>query len=184
MKKIEIGNTGVIVTEVCHGTLIMGKLQADMTPEQAAPALRRSFELGVNFYDTAEGYGSYPHLALAFEGVPRNRFVIASKSHAASYGDMKKAVDDCLRALSLDRVGLFHLHLVPSAEDLEARSGALECLIEYKRKGLSAPSAPPPIPLPGEGHQCGTRLRLRLPPPEQGRAGDYRRHARRHARRA
>ena len=33
----KIGDTGITVTELCHGTLIMGKLQANQTPEEAQP---------------------------------------------------------------------------------------------------------------------------------------------------
>ncbi|MFC1901064.1 aldo/keto reductase [Chloroflexota bacterium] len=136
MKKVDIGKTGVSVTELCHGTLIMGRLQRDMTHEDGAKAIKKSFELGVNFYDTAQGYGTYPHLALGFKDIPRDKLVVASKSHAASYEDMKTAVDDCLKELSLKQVGIFHLHLVSSTENLESRRGALECLIDYKKKGL------------------------------------------------
>ncbi len=136
MKKVDIGNTGISVTELCHGTLIMGRLQANMSPEDGARAIRKSYELGVNFYDTAQGYGTYPHLAEGFKGIPRDRLVVASKSHAASYDDMKSAVDDCLKELSLEQVGIFHLHQVYSTENLNSRRGALDCLIEYKEKGL------------------------------------------------
>jgi len=90
----------------------------------------------VNFYDTAKSYGTYPHLALGLQGIARDRVVIASKSQARTYAEMKGDVEECLRALSLDRVGIFHLHLVPSAEDLEARRGALDCLLEFRDRGL------------------------------------------------
>jgi len=136
LRKIEIGNTGISVTELCHGTLIMGRLQANMAPEKAAKAVRKSFELGVNFYDTAQSYGNYPHLALGFRDIPRDKIVIASKSHAVSYQAMKDAVEECMRELSLERIGIFHLHLVSSTENLNARRGALECLLDLKSKGI------------------------------------------------
>ncbi len=101
MQKLKIGTTGISVTELCHGTLIIGKLQANLTPEEGAAAIRKSFEMGVNFYDTAKAYQTYPHMALGFQGLPRDEIVIASKSHARSYAEMKNDIDDCLKELSL-----------------------------------------------------------------------------------
>ena len=135
MKKVEIGDTGISVTELCHGTLIMGKLQANQTPETAAKAIRASYEAGVNFYDTAQGYGTYPHMELGLKGIPRDKVVIASKSHARSYEEMQKAIDECLEALELEAVDIFHLHLVPTVHELRIREGALKCLVDNKEKG-------------------------------------------------
>ncbi|MFC2014896.1 aldo/keto reductase [Chloroflexota bacterium] len=136
MKSVNIGNTGLTVTELCHGTLILGHLQANLTPEEGAVAIRKSLQLGVNFYDTAQGYQTYPHLALGLQGVDRSQVVIASKSQSRSYDGMKDAIEECLRELSLEQVGIFHLHQVSSLDDLNNRRGALDCLIEYKNKGL------------------------------------------------
>jgi predicted aldo/keto reductase-like oxidoreductase len=126
------------VTKLCHGTLIMGGMQANLSPEEGAAAIRKSFELGVNFYDTANDYGTYPHLALGLKGVSGDKFVIASKSQARSYDQMKPDIERCLKELSLERVGIFQLHQVPSLNELNNRRGALECLMEYKRRGLVA----------------------------------------------
>lgn len=136
LKKIAIGGTGMAVTELCHGTLILGRLQADLSPAEGARAIRRSYDLGVNFYDAARSYGTYAHLAAGLHGVPRDRVVIASKSHARSHDAMKADVEECLRELSLDRVGIFELHLVSSGEDLRGRQGALDCLRELRDAGL------------------------------------------------
>jgi len=136
MLRIGVADTGLEVTELCHGTLILGRLQADLSPEDGARAIRRSWELGVNFYDTAKGYRTYPHLALGLAGSARHEAVIASKSHARTHADMRADVEECLRELGLERVSVFHLHLVPSREELAARRGALECLLEMKQAGL------------------------------------------------
>ena len=136
MRMVNIGNTGMSVTELCHGTLILGPLQANLTTEEGAVAIRKSFEMGVNFYDTAQGYQTYPHLELGLKGVDRSKVVIASKSHARSYTDMKTAVEECLKALSLKQIGIFHLHQIQSIDDLKARQGALDCLIEFKKRGV------------------------------------------------
>jgi uncharacterized protein len=135
LKKVQISNTGITVTELCHGTLILGPLQADLPPEQGAKAIRKSYEMGVNFYDTAQGYISYGHLAIGLQGIPENKVVIASKSHAASHDEMRAHVEECLRELKRSYIDIFHLHLVTGG-NLPQRQGALECLIEMKKRGL------------------------------------------------
>jgi len=133
---ISIGTTGLSVTELCHGTLILGHLQANLTPEEGALAIKKSLQMGINFFDTAKGYQTYPHMALGLRGVDRSNLVIASKSHSRSYDTMKADVDECLKELSLEEIGMFLLHQVSSLDDLNGRKGALDCLIEYKDKGL------------------------------------------------
>ena len=59
MRKTQLGKTEIEVTELAHGTLIFGRLQAQIHTEDGAAALRRSYELGVRFIDTAEAYDSY-----------------------------------------------------------------------------------------------------------------------------
>lgn len=135
MRKLTIGNTGITVSELCHGTLILGHLQARLTPEEGARAIVASLDAGVNFYDTAQGYRTYPHLALGLKGVPEGQTVIASKSHASSYSQMRADVEECLRELSRSYIDIFHLHLVASEEALRARQGALDCLVELRQSG-------------------------------------------------
>lgn len=135
MKKVKVGRTGITVTELCHGTLILGPLQANLPPEEGAKAIRKSYELGVNFYDTAQGYKSYSHLALGLKDIAEDKVVIASKSHGSTYNQMQTDVHECLRELKRSYIDIFHLHLV-TTENLPQRHDALECLKEMKKKGL------------------------------------------------
>ncbi len=136
VRKLAVANTGITVSELCHGTLILGHLQANLTPEEGARAIAASLAAGVNFYDTAKGYRTYPHLVLGLKGVPEAQTVIASKSHASSYSEMRKDVEECLGELSRSCIDIFHLHLVASEEALRARQGALDCLVECLQAGM------------------------------------------------
>ena len=59
LKHMVLGKSGLDVTELCFGTLILGHLQANLPPGEGAIAVRRALELGVNFIDTAKGYKTY-----------------------------------------------------------------------------------------------------------------------------
>jgi len=130
-----MSKSGLEVTELCYGTLTLGTLQANLSTQDGARAIRHALELGVTFFDTAQRYGSYPHLREGLDGW-QDRVVVASKSHERSYESMRDAVEESLREMNLDRIGIFHLHLIRSREDFYEREGALKCLIEFREKGV------------------------------------------------
>ena len=135
MKRFKLGRTGIEVTELCMGTLILGRMQADLDPQTGALAVRRALEMGVNFLDTAKTYITYEHTRLGMEGFNPHDIVIASKSPSKTAADMRNDVENCLRELGRDMVDIFHLHFVKNAEDLKEREGALETLVKCREEG-------------------------------------------------
>ena len=81
MKYVKLGNTGIEVSRLCFGALVIGPLQADLPAGKGADVIAEALGRGVNFIDTAEIYGTYPHIR---EAVKRfgDKPVIASKSYA------------------------------------------------------------------------------------------------------
>lgn len=134
MKRVKLGRGGVEVTELCFGTLTMSRLQTNMPPDEGAPVIRRALDLGVDFVDTAQNYQTYEHVAAAIRGMKRKP-VIATKSHARTYDDMKSAVEEAFETLEVERLDIFLFHLVRSEQDFLEREGAIQCLQEYKRQG-------------------------------------------------
>ncbi len=134
LKRAVLGKSGIEVTELCYGTLILGHLQADLPPVEGATAIRRALELGVNFIDTAKGYKTYEHTRLGISDF--RDVVIASKSPVKTEEEMRQDVETCLRELGRETIDIFHLHLVRSEEDLREREGALETLIRCRDAGM------------------------------------------------
>ena len=138
MKKIILGRTGIEVTELCFGTLPMGPLQKDLSPDAAADIIAYGLKAGINFVDTAQMYRTYPHIRLAIEksGITP---VISTKSGAATYSDMQEAVEQAMTELGpeVNKIDIFLLHAARVSKDvLTEREGALKCLLEYKNKGI------------------------------------------------
>ena len=134
MKRASLGGTGIEVTELCFGTLTLGHLQADLSPEDGARAIRRALERGVNFIDTAKGYRTYAHTRLGIEGFAD--VVLASKSTAPGAEDMRTDVETCLRETGREIIDIFHLHLIKSFDDLRSREGALDALVRCREAGM------------------------------------------------
>jgi aryl-alcohol dehydrogenase-like predicted oxidoreductase/NAD-dependent dihydropyrimidine dehydrogenase PreA subunit len=136
MKKVILGNTGYEVTEICFGCLPFGPLQKNLPVEEAAEVLSYGLDLGINFIDTAQMYKTYDHIKLAL-AKRKDKPIIATKSTAAAYEDMEIAIKEALEGMGVEHLDIFHLHSAKAGTDLfEVRKGALECLKDYKKKGV------------------------------------------------
>ncbi|MCL2774768.1 MAG: aldo/keto reductase [Oscillospiraceae bacterium] len=136
MKKIILGATGIEVTELCFGALPMGPLQKNMTINESAEVVAEALRLGITFIDTAQAYKTYAPIRLAMEQTGM-RPVIATKSTASTYEDMEAAIWEARENLGLDVIDIFLLHAARVENDVfETRRGALECLLDYKRKDV------------------------------------------------
>jgi aryl-alcohol dehydrogenase-like predicted oxidoreductase len=69
LQYVNLGNTGINVSKLCFGGLIIGPLQANLPSYQGAQIILKAIELGVNFIDTAELYGTYPHIREALKKI-------------------------------------------------------------------------------------------------------------------
>jgi len=136
MKKITLGNTGIEVTEICFGCLPFGPLQKNLSPEEAAEVLLYGLNLGINFIDTAQMYKTYEPIKIALAN-RKDKPIIATKSAASSYEDMEFAINEALECMAIDHIDIFHLHSARiGAEVFDVRKGALDCLKDYKKKGI------------------------------------------------
>lgn len=136
MKKYSLGKTGIKVTELCFGALPMGPLQANISIEEGAELIRAALERGINFIDTAEAYKTYTHIKKALEGYNKE-VIIATKSSAKTYKEMEQSIKYALTSLNRTDIDIFLLHaakVTPSV--FEERAGALQCLKDYKSKGI------------------------------------------------
>jgi aryl-alcohol dehydrogenase-like predicted oxidoreductase/NAD-dependent dihydropyrimidine dehydrogenase PreA subunit len=135
MKYNLLGKTGIKVSELCLGILPMGPLQADISAEEGGELILSAMRQGVNFFDSAQMYGSYPHLRYALDRFD-GEVVISGKSVAASYDEMAKAIEEGLQALGRDYFDIFLLHAARMGADiLQQREQAWLCLQDYRQKG-------------------------------------------------
>lgn len=80
--KIQLGKTKLWVTRLGLGGTALGGLYKDMSDEMATDTVRRTLDLGINFFDTAPLYGSGKsemRLGRSLSGHARNSFVVATK---------------------------------------------------------------------------------------------------------
>jgi aryl-alcohol dehydrogenase-like predicted oxidoreductase len=133
--QVAYGQTGLTVSRLCIGTGLMGRLRHELTPDEAAVILRRALELGVTFWDTADGYGTHPHVRAALRGQARDRIVVNTKTKANTRAEALADVERFRAELGLDVLDIVLLHNVETVEELERRAGALEGLLAARAAG-------------------------------------------------
>ncbi len=134
MRYVELGNTGLEVSRLCFGALIIGPLQSNLSVDKGAEVILEAFRLGVNFIDTAELYGTYPHIRKAIS-LFGQKPVIASKSYAYSEAAAKESLELARKSLDVDVMDIFLLHEQESRLTLRGHREALEYYLAEKQKG-------------------------------------------------
>jgi uncharacterized protein len=131
----ELGKTGIHVSRLCFGTLVMGPLQRGLSPDEGGALLADAYRAGVNFIDTAELYGTYAHIRASVRqsGITP---VIATKSYAWSADGAKRSVEKALLETGFPFLDIFLLHEQESEHTLRGHAEALEALLEMKRQGI------------------------------------------------
>jgi predicted aldo/keto reductase-like oxidoreductase len=94
------------------------------------------YDNGLTFWDTADGYGSHPHLASTLKYIPREKVAIMTKSQSKTATAMRADIERFRKELNTDYIDLLMLHAVREQDWPEQRAGAMEVINEYKQKGI------------------------------------------------
>lgn len=134
MRYGRLGRTNLQVSTIGFGGIPIRRLERS----EGVRIVRRAFDLGVTYYDTARGYGdSEGMMGEALEG-HRHEVVLASETPSVSREEALADLEQSLRTLRTDYIDLYQLHNV-SEEDRFAKvmgpGGALEALHEAQRAG-------------------------------------------------
>jgi aryl-alcohol dehydrogenase-like predicted oxidoreductase len=150
MKYRTLGHTGLLVSELCLGTMTFANSEgiwkniAGVEQSTADELLRHSFDSGVNFVDTADVYSfgeSEKTLARAIKnvGIARKDIIIATKVYGrtgpgrndvgASRKHIMDGVEASLQRLETDYIDLYQIHASDSVTPVEETLRALDTLV-------------------------------------------------------
>jgi len=133
MQTRALGRSGLTVSQLCFGTLTMSPLQCNLSPREGADLLVYAYERGVRFLDTADLYGTYPHIRLALKDAPD--YVISTKAYCYDRETARAALERAFEGVGRDYIDLFMLHEQESLYTLRGHEEALVYLAEQKEKG-------------------------------------------------
>jgi len=131
-----LGRTGISVSRLCYGTLTLGPLQRKLPPEVGGQLLIHAYHQGVTFFDTAQLYGTYPHLRHLFTQVPRNKVVVMTKSYAWSRETAREAVEEALEEMGTTYLDIMLMHEQESSHTFRGHEDALQEYVRLKELGM------------------------------------------------
>lgn len=129
-----LGNSKLKVSRLCFGSLTIGPLQANLGLQEGAAVIKSAFDMGVNFIDTAELYGTYDYIRNAVKG-RREDIIISTKCYAYTREGAEKSLKKALDELDTDYIDIFSLHEQESELTLKGHQEAMEYFLEAKEKG-------------------------------------------------
>ncbi|MCE6990877.1 aldo/keto reductase [Dyadobacter sp. CY323] len=149
MKYNFLSNTGVLVSELCFGTMTFGgegywEAIGTLQQDEGNALVKTAFDSGINFFDTANVYSygkSETILGQAFKdlGIRRNEVVIATKARGRmdpganriglSRLHIMDSVEESLSRLGTDHIDLFYIHGVDVETSLEETMRGLEDIV-------------------------------------------------------
>ncbi len=138
-----LGRTGLKVSVAglgCGGPSRLG-IRDNKSDVEAVALVRQALDLGVNFFDTAEVYGTEEVVGKAIAGIPRDRIVISTKKKFPltdandPAGETKRSLEQSLRRLKTDYIDVYHAHGVEPEEYAYASTKLLPVLMKMREEG-------------------------------------------------
>jgi aryl-alcohol dehydrogenase-like predicted oxidoreductase len=151
MRYNRLGRTGLLVSELCLGTMTFGETEgrfkdiAGLGQQTADDIIKASVEAGINFFDTANVYSEGKSEAILGQslrnlGLARHDIVIATKAmgtmgpgvnaKGTSRFHIMAAVEASLKRLQLDHIDLYQIHGFDTVTPIEETVRALDNLVQ------------------------------------------------------
>lgn len=135
MRTITLGSTGITTPQNAFGALPIQRTDT----EEAIKILRRAYEGGMTFFDTARAYSnSEEKIGLAFGDMwpeMRNKVYIATKTMARTPEDLKAHLEQSLELLKTDYIDIYQIHCVDRCYEPGDGTGMYEAMLEAKESG-------------------------------------------------
>lgn len=143
MQQRKLGTQGLTVAEIGLGCMGMSDAYSNRDESESIATLRRSLDLGIDFFDTSDAYGPYTNEELVGRTLRpyRNKVVIATKFGIVRAVDgtrsingrpeyVRAACDASLKRLGIDTIDLYYQHRVDPKTPIEDTVGAMAELVQ------------------------------------------------------
>jgi len=132
VEKIRLGRTNLMVSRVGFGALPIQRISL----EDAGFLLRKAYDNGINFFDTARGYtDSEEKIGYALSDV-RSNIIIATKTHANDKKSLFEQLETSLKNMKTDYIDIYQLHNPSELPDPDDPDGVYSGLLEAQKKGM------------------------------------------------
>ncbi len=125
----------------CGGPSRLGLRNNAASEARAIGLVRQAMDLGVNFLDTAEAYGTEDVVGKAIASFPRNQWVISTKKtlppadHPDPEKEVQRGLEHSLKRLGTDYIDVYHLHGVEPKDYPFAAERLLPAMQKLRAQG-------------------------------------------------
>jgi aryl-alcohol dehydrogenase-like predicted oxidoreductase len=136
---VSLGSTGIKTSRLAMGTGTVGSghhsHQTALGVKGLSDLLLNGYDHGLRFFDSADSYGSHPHVAEALKHVQRDKVTVLTKTWARDPASARADLDRFRRELGTDYLDVCLMHCVTEADWTDRYKGVMDVLSEAKQKG-------------------------------------------------
>ncbi len=139
--RVTLGDSGIEVSRLAMGTGTHGvggssNQSRKLGLKGLGDLLYRAYDNGVNFWESADQYGTHPHLREGLKYVDREKVVVLSKTHATTEKEMKADLDRFRSELGTDYIDIILLHCMTKDDWPKIKRGAMNVLAKAREDGI------------------------------------------------
>ena len=141
MQQVMLGSSGIEVSRLCIGTGTVGWNGSSNQTRQLGTQglidlLCYAYDSGVRFWDTADQYGSHPHVREALRMLPREQVVITTKTTSRTASGVREDVERFLDELGTDYADIVLLHCLTEHDWTTRYQDCMEALSACQAQGM------------------------------------------------
>ncbi len=137
---VTLGSTGIQTSRLAMGTGTVGSghhsHQTALGIQGLSELLLNGYDRGLRFFDTADSYGSHPHVAEALKHVPRDKVTVLTKTWARDAASARADLDRFRKELGTDYIDICLMHCLTEGDWTERFQPVMDVLSEAKQKGI------------------------------------------------
>ena len=137
---VSLGRTGIKTSRLACGTGTVGynhhSNQSALGIQGLADLLVQGYDHGLRFFDTADAYGTHPHVAAALQKLPREKIAVMSKSWSRDAAGMRADIDRFRKELGTDYIDILMMHCLTDNDWTEKCRPAMDAISEAQEKGI------------------------------------------------
>ncbi|HLQ77237.1 MAG TPA: aldo/keto reductase [Terriglobia bacterium] len=137
---VVLGKTGIRTSRLAMGTGTVGSghhsNQTALGLKGLSDLLLNGYDHGLRFFDSADAYGSHPHVAEALKHVPRDKVTVLTKTWARDPQTARADLERFRRELGTETIDICLMHCLTEGDWTERYKGVMDVLSEAKQKGI------------------------------------------------